>query len=105
MRTRMQPSKFPGDQRQRRHVLSQPQNPTSGKGTQAQQEKEKFQLQARVLTVLQYTEGPRPGYDDYGQELRKDARLWKAYVQESKVWDDMIRGRPDSVRVGLVGKP
>ncbi|KAG9089378.1 hypothetical protein FRC06_001573 [Ceratobasidium sp. 370] len=61
-------------------------NPTSGEGTQAQREKEKD-------PTAGYIEGPRPGYDDYGQEFGKDPRFWKAYVQESKVWDaDMVDG-------------
>ncbi|KAG9085245.1 hypothetical protein FS749_004593 [Ceratobasidium sp. UAMH 11750] len=61
-------------------------NSAGGKATQVPQEKEK-------APTTRYTEGPRPGYDDYGQELGKDARFWKAYVQEAKVWDaDMVDG-------------
>ncbi|QRV79750.1 transmembrane protein [Ceratobasidium sp. AG-Ba] len=35
----------------------------------------------------------RPGYDDYGKELGKDARVWKTYVQEASRWDsDLVDG-------------
>ncbi|KAG8724841.1 hypothetical protein FRC09_013281 [Ceratobasidium sp. 395] len=40
-----------------------------------------------------YVEGPRPDYDDYGQELGKNARFWKTYVKEAYRWDaDMVDG-------------
>ncbi|KAG8704386.1 hypothetical protein FRC09_003555, partial [Ceratobasidium sp. 395] len=40
-----------------------------------------------------YVEAPRPDYDDYGEELGKNARFWKAYVQEASRWDeDMVDG-------------
>ncbi|KAG9121638.1 hypothetical protein FRC07_002335 [Ceratobasidium sp. 392] len=40
-----------------------------------------------------YTEPPRPGYDDYGKELGKEARVWKTYVQEASRWDaDLVDG-------------
>ncbi|KAG9076192.1 hypothetical protein FS749_012066 [Ceratobasidium sp. UAMH 11750] len=71
-------------------------NPTSGKDAQAQQEKEK-------VSATRYTEGPRPGYDDYGQELGKDARFWKVYLQEAKVWDaDMVDGWNNSLDLILI---
>ncbi|KAG8741016.1 hypothetical protein FRC10_003439 [Ceratobasidium sp. 414] len=42
---------------------------------------------------LEFTEEPRPGYDDYGKELGKDARVWKTYVQEASRWDsDLVDG-------------
>lgn len=35
----------------------------------------------------------RAGYDDYGAELDKDARVWSAYVKEAEQWDDeMVDG-------------
>ncbi|KAJ1304272.1 hypothetical protein OPQ81_005432 [Rhizoctonia solani] len=35
----------------------------------------------------------RTGYDDYGSELDKDARIWSAYVKEAEQWDDeMVDG-------------
>ncbi|KAG9093124.1 hypothetical protein FS749_015020 [Ceratobasidium sp. UAMH 11750] len=71
-------------------------NTTSGDGAQAQREKEK-------VPATRYTEGPRPGYDDYGQELGKDARFWKVYLQESKVWDaDMVDGWNNSLDLILI---
>ncbi|KAG8724837.1 hypothetical protein FRC09_013277, partial [Ceratobasidium sp. 395] len=40
-----------------------------------------------------YFEAPRPDYDDYGQELGKNARFWKTYVREASRWDaDMVDG-------------
>jgi hypothetical protein len=39
------------------------------------------------------TEGPRSGYDDYGQELGRDSRVWKTYVKEAYRWDaDLVDG-------------
>ncbi|KAG9085692.1 hypothetical protein FS749_004228 [Ceratobasidium sp. UAMH 11750] len=71
-------------------------NPTGGKTKQAQQEN-------KEAPTPRYTEGPRPGYDDYGQELGKDARFWKAYVQEAKVWDaDMVDGWNNSLDLILI---
>ncbi|CAE6420907.1 unnamed protein product [Rhizoctonia solani] len=35
----------------------------------------------------------RAGFDDYGAELDKDARVWSAYVKEADQWDDeMVDG-------------
>ncbi|KAG8684300.1 hypothetical protein FRC08_013764, partial [Ceratobasidium sp. 394] len=71
-------------------------NPASDKDAQAQQEKEK-------IPAARYTEGPRAGYDDYGQELGKDARFWKVYLQEAKVWDaDMVDGWNNSLDLILI---
>ncbi|KAG8778854.1 hypothetical protein FRC12_024768 [Ceratobasidium sp. 428] len=40
-----------------------------------------------------FSEAPRLGYDDYGKELGKNARVWKTYVQEASRWDaDMVDG-------------
>ncbi|KAG8714572.1 hypothetical protein FRC09_017477 [Ceratobasidium sp. 395] len=45
------------------------------------------------LIGAQFTEVPRPGYDEYGKELGKNARVWKTYVQEASRWDaDMVDG-------------
>ncbi|CAE6388332.1 unnamed protein product [Rhizoctonia solani] len=32
----------------------------------------------------------RAGFDDYGSELDKEARIWSAYVKEAEQWDDEI---------------
>jgi hypothetical protein len=35
----------------------------------------------------------RTGFDDYGSELDKGARVWSAYVREAEQWDDeMVDG-------------
>ncbi|KAG8724839.1 hypothetical protein FRC09_013279 [Ceratobasidium sp. 395] len=40
-----------------------------------------------------YVEAPRPDYDDYGEELGKNAQFWKTYVREASRWDaDMVDG-------------
>ncbi|QRV94451.1 activating signal cointegrator 1 complex subunit 3 [Ceratobasidium sp. AG-Ba] len=45
-----------------------------------------------------YVQGPRPGYDDYGQELGKTARVWKTYMQEASRYDaDMANGWNNSL--------
>ncbi|KAG8779745.1 hypothetical protein FRC12_023873 [Ceratobasidium sp. 428] len=47
----------------------------------------------KYLTGTQSTEDHRPGYDEYGEELGKDARVWKTYVQEAARWDaDLVDG-------------
>ncbi|KAG8703091.1 hypothetical protein FRC08_003079 [Ceratobasidium sp. 394] len=70
-------------------------DPASGGDSQAQQEEK--------TSPTRYTEGPRLGYDDYGQELGKDARFWKAYLKESKVWDaDMVDGWNNSLDLILI---
>ncbi|KAG9086039.1 hypothetical protein FS749_003944 [Ceratobasidium sp. UAMH 11750] len=49
------------------------------------------------------TEEPRPGYDDYGKELGKDARVWKTYVQEASRWDsDLVDGWNRSLDLILI---
>ncbi|KAG9097156.1 hypothetical protein FRC06_007883 [Ceratobasidium sp. 370] len=49
--------------------------------------------QAKMSGLEFATEEPRPGYDDYGKELGKDARVWKTYVQEAYRWDsDLVDG-------------
>ncbi|KAG9089379.1 hypothetical protein FRC06_001574 [Ceratobasidium sp. 370] len=59
---------------------------TGRRGTQARKGEEE-------APTTDYANGPRPGFDEYGQELGKSARFWKAYVRESKVWDaDMVDG-------------
>ena len=36
---------------------------------------------------------PRPGFDDYGAELDKEARIWSTYVKEAEQWDEeMVDG-------------
>ncbi|KAG8693385.1 hypothetical protein FRC08_009138 [Ceratobasidium sp. 394] len=48
-------------------------------------------------------EEPRPGYDDYGKELGKDARVWKTYVQEASRWDsDLVDGWNRSLDLILI---
>ncbi|KAG8686024.1 hypothetical protein FRC09_014395 [Ceratobasidium sp. 395] len=50
-----------------------------------------------------YVEGPRPDYDDYGQELGKNARFWKTYVKEAYRWDaDMVDGWNKSLDLILI---
>ncbi|QRW21257.1 activating signal cointegrator 1 complex subunit 3 [Rhizoctonia solani] len=45
----------------------------------------------------------RAGFDDYGSELGKDARVWSAYVKEAEQWDDeMVDGWNRSLDVMLV---
>ncbi|KAG8707677.1 hypothetical protein FRC09_001669 [Ceratobasidium sp. 395] len=47
----------------------------------------------KVDLNLRSTEEHRPGYDEYGEELGKDARVWKTYVQEASRWDaDLVDG-------------
>ncbi|KAG8718182.1 hypothetical protein FRC08_005780 [Ceratobasidium sp. 394] len=49
------------------------------------------------------TEEPRPGYDDCGKELGKDARVWKTYVQEASRWDsDLVDGWNRSLDLILI---
>ncbi|KAG9074200.1 hypothetical protein FRC06_010860, partial [Ceratobasidium sp. 370] len=49
--------------------------------------------QTKISSSEFATEEPRPGYDDYGKELGKDARVWKTYVQEAYRWDsDLVDG-------------
>ncbi|KAF8706092.1 hypothetical protein RHS03_05218, partial [Rhizoctonia solani] len=46
----------------------------------------------------------RAGFDDYGSELGKDARVWSAYVKEAEQWDDeMVDGWNRSLDV-MLGK-
>ncbi|KAG8765286.1 hypothetical protein FRC12_007594 [Ceratobasidium sp. 428] len=50
-----------------------------------------------------YVEGPRPDYDDYGQELGKNARFWKTYLKEAYRWDaDMVDGWNKSLDLILI---
>ncbi|QRV94411.1 transmembrane protein [Ceratobasidium sp. AG-Ba] len=50
-----------------------------------------------------HIEAPRLGYDDYGQELGKDARVWKAYVREASRHDaDMVEGWNRSLDLILI---
>ncbi|CAE6531575.1 unnamed protein product [Rhizoctonia solani] len=45
----------------------------------------------------------RAGFDDYGSELDRDARVWSAYVKEAEQWDDeMVDGWNRSLDVMLV---
>ncbi|EUC58235.1 transmembrane protein, putative [Rhizoctonia solani AG-3 Rhs1AP] len=45
----------------------------------------------------------RAGFDDYGAELDKEARVWSAYVREAEQWDDeMVDGWNRSLDVMLV---
>ncbi|KAG8743808.1 hypothetical protein FRC10_011356 [Ceratobasidium sp. 414] len=47
--------------------------------------------------------GLRGGFDDYGSELARDARIWPAYVKEAEKWDeDMVGGWNRSLDVILV---
>ncbi|KAG8789306.1 hypothetical protein FRC12_013660 [Ceratobasidium sp. 428] len=52
---------------------------------------------------LRSTEEHRPGYDEYGEELSKDARVWKTYVQEASRWDaDLVDGWNRSLDLILI---
>ncbi|KAJ1307692.1 hypothetical protein OPQ81_001783 [Rhizoctonia solani] len=45
----------------------------------------------------------RGGFDDYGGELARDARIWPTYVREAEKWDeDMVDGWNRSLDVILV---
>ncbi|CAE7205057.1 unnamed protein product, partial [Rhizoctonia solani] len=47
----------------------------------------------------------RAGFDDYGSELDKEARIWSAYVKEAEQWDDeMVDGWNRSLDV-MLGRP
>ncbi|KAG8750500.1 hypothetical protein FRC12_012862 [Ceratobasidium sp. 428] len=50
-----------------------------------------------------FVEAPRPDYDDYGQELGKNARFWKTYVREAYRWDaDIVDGWNKSLDLILI---
>ncbi|KAG8779743.1 hypothetical protein FRC12_023871 [Ceratobasidium sp. 428] len=46
---------------------------------------------------------PRLGYDEYGEELSKNARVWKTYLQEASRWDaDLVDGWHRSLDLILI---
>ncbi|KAG8714570.1 hypothetical protein FRC09_017475 [Ceratobasidium sp. 395] len=50
-------------------------------------------LSGKYPAGVQFPETHRPGYDEYGEELSKGARVWKTYVQEAARWDaDLVDG-------------
>jgi hypothetical protein len=50
------------------------------------------QAQAR-LSLLQWNKRLEAGYDDYGAEMKKDAKVWKHYVEETDRTDkEMVQG-------------
>ncbi|KAG8778856.1 hypothetical protein FRC12_024770 [Ceratobasidium sp. 428] len=55
------------------------------------------------VPTCRVTDPPRPGYDDYGKELGKNARVWRTYVQEASRCDaDLVDGRNRSLDLILI---
>ncbi|KAG9119520.1 hypothetical protein FRC07_005419 [Ceratobasidium sp. 392] len=77
----------PPEERANPHIVEAPAAPAAHSDTNPLVN-EKTETKNQV-----YTNPPHPGYDDYGKVLGKDARVWKAYVQEASRWDtDMVDG-------------
>ncbi|QRW08598.1 hypothetical protein RhiLY_07597 [Ceratobasidium sp. AG-Ba] len=81
-------------------------NPKSGESTTPRLLSEPPQFRADATPREPspgFIEKSRPGYDDYGKELGKDARVWKTYVQEASRWDaDLVDGWHRSLDLILI---
>ncbi|KAG8709760.1 hypothetical protein FRC09_000485 [Ceratobasidium sp. 395] len=77
--------------------------PTTGQQAAPQPSPDENEDSGIRLELEAYVEGPRPDYDDYGQELGKNARFWKTYVKEAYRWDaDMVDGWNKSLDLILI---